>query len=502
MGSIDRLRLAFTGDLTLADLAERIGAAHGSRMLVATPSGSTWTGADIAATVETWAAGIAGRIDAGDRVVIRAPNGVEFFLACLAVCRAGGIAVPVNDKMRKAEIDHVVSDSGATLILDDLRALTSESRQKVSAPTVFAKADDVAAIFYTSGTTGLPKGACLTHKGLLAGLRRSAAMPMSLRDDEAVFALPIAHIMGFVGLLGLMLSGVRAYVLPKFNPVEVLDAIESRRSSLFIGVPTMFRMMVEAGAEQRDLKSVRVWMSGADAMPPDLARAFQRMGATVTLPFVGSVGEALFVEGYGMVELAGGVAFKVTPPFAGGLLSKPIGIPLPSNQLRVVDDDGDEVKIGEIGNLEVRGPGVLRGYHGNEAATKDAVTSDGWLRTGDLARRAMLGTVEFAGRAKDVIKVGGYSVFAAEVQAVLEQFEGVAEASVVGLDDVRLGQVPAAALRREAGAVIDVDAVAAFAAEKLAAYKLPTRWLVVDELPRTGTEKVQRAEVRALFTGS
>ena len=496
---MDRLRLAFSGDLTLADLAERIAAAHGRRVLVATPAGGSWSAADIGATVETWAAGIADQIKPGDRVVIRLPNGIEFFLACLAVCRAGGIAVPVNDKMRPAEIDHVVRDSGATLTLDDLAALTARGRQKGSAPTVLMQADDVAAIFYTSGTTGLPKGARLTHKGLLAGLRRSAALPTGLRNDEAVFALPIAHIMGFAGLLGLLVAGVRAYVMPKFNPVDVLDAIESRRSSLFIGVPTMFRMLQEAGAEHRNLKSIRVWMSGADAMPPELARTFQKMGASATLPFLGGVGEALFVEGYGMVELAGGVAFKVTPPYAGGLLSRPIGIPLPSNEMRVVGDDGAEVKIGDVGDLEVRGPGVLRGYHGNEQATAEAVTKDGWLRTGDLARRGMLGTVEFAGRAKDVIKVGGYSVFAAEVQAVLERCDGVAEASVVGLDDVRLGQVPAAALRREAGSVIDVDAVAAFAADNLAPYKVPTRWLVVDELPRTGTEKVQRAEVRALF---
>ena len=496
---MDRLRLAFRGDLTLADLAERIAAAHGRRVVVATPTGGSWSAADIGATVETWAAGIADRIRPGDRVVIRLPNGIEFFLACLAVCRAGGIAVPVNDKMRPAEIDHVVRDSGATLTLDDLAALTARGRQKGSAPTVLMQADDVAAIFYTSGTTGLPKGARLTHKGLLAGLRRSAALPTGLRNDEAVFALPIAHIMGFAGLLGLLVAGVRAYVMPKFNPVDVLDAIESRRSSLFIGVPTMFRMLQEAGAEHRNLKSIRVWMSGADAMPPELARTFQKMGASATLPFLGGVGEALFVEGYGMVELAGGVAFKVTPPYAGGLLSRPIGIPLPSNEMRVVGDDGAEVRIGDVGDLEVRGPGVLRGYHGNEQATAEAVTKDGWLRTGDLARRGMLGTVEFAGRAKDVIKVGGYSVFAAEVQAVLERCDGVAEASVVGLDDVRLGQVPAAALRREAGSVIDVDAVAAYAADNLAPYKVPTRWLVVDELPRTGTEKVQRAEVRALF---
>ena len=501
MRAFEKLRLAFVGDLTLGVLADRLAATYGSAVLVEEPDGDRWSGDRIAATVDEWAVRVSARVVPGDRVVVRLPNGFDFFLACLAVSRAGAIVVPVNDKMRASEIDHVVRDCAAALVLNDRSVLEAPT---TGVPMISTAApDDVAAVLYTSGTTGLPKGAQLTHSGLLAGIRRGAAVPSSLRDDEAVFALPVAHIMGFAGLLGLLISGVRTYVLPKFNPVEVLDAIERRRSSVFIGVPTMYRMLVEAGAAERNLKSVRVWMSGADAMPPDLVRSFQRFGASATLPLLGtSLGEALFVEGYGMVELSGGVAFKVTPPFAGGPLLRPVGLPLPSNDLRVVDETGAPVAVGRVGALEVRGPGVLKGYLGNDAASMEAVTPDGWLRTGDLARRLPFGAVEFAGRARDVIKVGGYSVFAAEVQAVLEGFEGVAEAVVVGLDDPRMGQVPAAAIRRLPGGDVDVDALAAHAVEHLAAYKVPTRWVVLDELPTTGTGKVQRDRVRLLFTDS
>lgn len=499
MHAIEKLRLAFVGDLTLGELASRLSAAHGSTTLVEEPNGERWSGDRLVSTVDEWAMRVRALVAPGDRVVVRLPNGFGFFVACLAVSRAGAIVVPVNDKMRKSEIDHVVRDSGAALVVND-RAVFHGG--PTAAPVAdSASPDDVAAVLYTSGTTGLPKGAQLTHRGLLSGIRRGAAVPSSIRDDEAVFALPVAHIMGFAGLLGLLIAGVRSYVFPRFHPVEVLDAIEQRRSSIFVGVPTMYRMLLEAGAAQRDLKSVRVWMSGADAMPPDLVRSFQRFGASATLPLVGtSVGEALFVEGYGMVELSGGVAFKLTPPFAGGLLLRPVGVPLPSNDLRVVDDTGASVAMGRVGALEVRGPGVLKGYLGNEEASAEAVTADGWLRTGDLARRLPFGAVEFAGRAKDVIKVGGYSVFAAEVQAVLEEVDGVAEAVVVGLDDTRLGQVPAAALRAVPGQDLDTADVAAHAVEHLAAYKVPARWVVVAELPRTGTGKVQRDLVRLLFS--
>jgi long-chain acyl-CoA synthetase len=264
---------------------------------------------------------------------------------------------------------------------------------------------------------------------------------------------------------------------------------------MFVGVPAMYRMMLEAGAEQRDLSSVRMWASGADAMPVELARKFQSMGGGASV-FGRTVGRATFVDGYGMVELGGGAALGVIPP-AGptGMLR----LPLPGYKLRIVDDHGEEAPRGEVGELVVKGPGVMRGYHGQQDATAETMTPDGWLRTGDLARRGRLGLIEFAGRKKDVIKHGGYSVFAAEVEAALEEHDDVVEAAVVGVPDERKGEVPCAAVRLGGGGTATGDDLVAWAEQRLSDYKVPQRVLVVDEFPRTGTDKVRKADVRTLF---
>ena len=360
--------------------------------------------------------------------------------------------------------------------------------------------DDVAVLFYTSGTTGKPKGAELTHRALVGRVGPEVLYPSSLRRDEAVSGLPVAHVAGFSMLLHLAAFGVPIYLLRKFRPDTALDAIESRRATVFVGVPAMYRMMLEAGAEARDLSSVRLWASGADAIPFDVARRFQRLGGAVTLPFVGrTLGEATFVDGYGMVELGGGAALKLLPPGVSRAVRGLMGLPLPGYRMRVVDDAGTEVPRGEVGELIVKGPGVMRGYHGQGDATAEALTPDGWLRTGDLARRGRLGLVEFAGRAKDVIKHGGYSVFAAEVEAALEAHDDVLEAAVVGLPDERKGEVPAAAVRVAPGRSLNEADLVAWAEARLADYKVPRRIAVVDELPRTGTDKVRKADVKALF---
>ena len=198
-----------------------------------------------------------------------------------------------------------------------------------------------------------------------------------------------------------------------------------------------------------------------------------------------------------MVELSGAAIMKVTPPYAGGFLNKARGATMPGYRTRVVDEQDKTVRVGQIGELLVRGPGVLDGYFGDETATAATKTPDGWVRTGDLVRCGVGGTVEFVGRAKDVIKVGGYSVYAAEVQAALEAIDGVAEAAVVGLADARRGESVAAAVRAMPGRLLDAVALRAAVAETLTPYKVPATIVVVDDLPRTTTGKIKRAELRA-----
>ncbi len=493
---LDRLGLLLGRNPNLGLVAERLAQAFDDRPLVeqaADPrtgvAALSLTYRQAAVEVNRLAASIAAGARPGERVVVAVPNGYRFMLLCLAASRAGCVAVPVNPQMTTSEVEHVVDDSEAALVI---RSDTDLPRRRGLPAALDVKPDDVAALFYTSGTTGQPKGVRLTHRALASTIR-GVGLPRWLRADEAVLGLPAAHIYGFIAYLNLAAFGVPAYVLPHFRPVDALDAIEERRASIFLGVPAMFRLLLEAGADQRDLSCVRLWISGADALPAGLARTFQHLGASMTLPVVGGIGEALFAEGYGMVELGGAVAIKVHPPLIGGLLDVGMGVPVPGWQMKV------DAPRGEVGELLVRGPGTMKGYNGAPEATAAVLGQDGWVHTGDLARRGPLGTVTFAGRAKDVIKNGGYSVYALEVERALEEHEAVAEAAVVGLPDERKGERVVAVVRLQGAMVLSEDDLLAFARDRLSAYKLPQQVKVVDELPRTGSEKVQRSKLRDLF---
>lgn len=496
-GVLARARLLIGRGTTLGSFLEQSAAVRrDTRLVEEADSGLTLTQAEGADRVDRLAGALAPAVVPGDRVVVATANTYDQFLLCLAACRAGAIAVPVNPAMRPDEVDHVIADAGAALVV---RSVTDID---VTAPLGRSLAGDPSAtamLFYTSGTTGRPKGVELTHRGLVGQLTAGALWPGIGRHDEAVVSLPIAHIMGFITLIGLAAAGLPAWFLPRFRADAVLDAIERRRTSVFVGVPAMYRLLEEAGAAEHDLTSVRVWVSGADAMPGDLARRFKGYGATATLPVLGPVGEATFVEGYGMVEVGGGVAAKISPPLLGLGLGDSLGIPLPGYRFRVVAEDGEPVGPGQEGELWVRGPGLLRGYWGAAEGPGDLVTEDGWLRTGDLARRGALGTAVFAGRKKDVILNGGYTVYAREVEATLETHPDVVEAGVTGAPDDKNGEVPVAVVRLAAGAGATADDLVAWAREHLADYKAPRRIVVVDHLPTTGTHKVRRQELLALF---
>jgi len=496
MEALDRIGLLLGRQPHLGTVAERLAVAFGDRPLVEQPADErdgvaalSLTYPQAAVEVSRLAGSIAAGAAPGERVVVAVPNGYRFLLLCLAASRAGCVAVPVNPLMTASEIEHVIADCGATLVI---RSDADLPRRRGLPPLQPTDPDDVAALFYTSGTTGKPKGVRLTHRALTRTIR-GVGLPRWVRSDEAVLSLPAAHIYGFIAYLALAAFGVPAYVIPRFRPVQVLDAIEQRRASAFLGVPAMYRLLLAAGAESRDLSCVRLWVSGADAMPADLARTFQRMGASVSLPFLGGFGQALFVEGYGMVELGGAVVIKVHPPLVGSLLDMGMGVPIPGWELKV------DAPRGQVGELMVRGPGTMKGYHGAPEATAAVLDEDGWLHTGDLARRGPLHTVAFAGRAKDVIKNGGYSVYALEVERALEEHESVAEAAVLGVPDERKGEQVVAVIRLVAGAEPSEDELVAFARGRLSAYKVPRQVKFVDKLPRTATEKVQKAKLKDLF---
>ncbi|MDZ4827723.1 MAG: AMP-binding protein [Actinomycetota bacterium] len=492
-----RLALCRSRDLTLGTLLEQFAGVRAERPLVEEPDGWKLTYAEAADLVARAGATVAGRVDPGDRVVVTTPNGYRMFLAAAAVARAGAVAVPVNPRMKPDEIDYVVADAGARLRIDDFDELVEASPGP--APAVAVDPSDIAVLFYTSGTTGRPKGAELSHRALIGAAHAGALVPEGIVAHGCVTGMPVAHVAGFAGLIMFAATGIPLYLLTHFRPDDALDAIESRRAMMFLGVPAMYRMLLEAGAESRDLSSVRLWSSGADALPLDIVERFQRMGGGVGIPGLGrTLGKATFVDGYGMVELGGGVAVRVFAPvplpMSGALR------PVEGHEFRIADEHGLDVPRGVVGELLIKGPNVMRGYHGRDDATAEAFTADGWLRTGDLARARGFGFFELTGRKKDVVKHGGYSVFPVEVERVLEEHPAVAEAAVLGIADETKGEVPVAAVRLNAGATLGEAELCAFAAERLSDYKVPKRVVVVDELPRTGTEKVRKADLRPLFT--
>lgn len=496
LGHLRRSRLALDRSLTLATVFDRLAAANADRVLVDEADGRHLTVEQAAALVDRWARGLRPDVRPGEVVIVATPNGYDQLLLCAAVSRAGGLPAPVNDRMRPDEIDHVIADAGAEVVLrsaDDVPALRPSAVSELPAP------GDVGAVFYTSGTTGRPKGAELSHRALVGQMNRAALVPPGLAGGGAVMSLPMAHIMGFVVALGMAYAGVPVRFLPRFEAVRILDEIEQRRASLYVGVPAMYRMLLDAGAEERDLSSIRMWVSGADTMPAELSERFTRMGALATLPGGATVGRAVFAEGYGMVETGGSGALRLALPGLPASLGR-LGIPVPGYETRVVGDDGVEVARGQVGELQLSGPGVIEGYRGDAEATLELFTDDGWLRTGDLVRRGPLGAFTFEGRAKDIIVRGGYNVYAVEVEQALERHPDVVEAAVVGRPDDRLGEVPVAAVTVRAGATVTPDDILARARDELSSYKVPTELRIVDELPHSGTRKVQRAEVKALFT--
>jgi acyl-CoA synthetase (AMP-forming)/AMP-acid ligase II len=528
-----RLGLALRRDLTLANLADRLGEVHREQpaFLLAARSrvagGAAVSFADAARAVArlSTALGRAG-VRHGEAVALVPSNGCDYLLALLAVVRAGGVAVPINPVLKAAEVRALVQLSGSkTLITDAVtmrravgpkRALSEVERwlslgsspgatdlvalaRRIRAPdpAMPVAADTVVAIMYTSGTTGRPKGARLTNDGLLALLSAAALQPTGLPGTvrRAVTALPVAHIMGLATSLGIAMAGIANRMLERFDPSEVLDWIERDRAELFVGVPAMYHAMLEAGAEKRDLSSVKAWASAADVMPRELARRFQSLGR-----LAGPI-PALFVEAYGMVELGGAAMAKVIPPGPNLLSTRLAGVPLFGYKVKVVDARGRRVPRGRAGELCVKGPGVLESYHDDPVSTGRALEG-GWLRTGDVARIGPLGTVFFEGRAKDVIKVGGYSVFPAEVEEEIRRHPKVSDVAVLGVPDPGKGSVPVAAVVPVAGRRLTVGELRTWAKRSLASYRRPRRWLVVRSLPRGSTRKVDKRKLARMFEGA
>ena len=442
-----------------------------------------------------------------DRVGLMLPNVPEFPIAYFGALRAGGIVVPMNVMLKRREVAYHLEDSGARLLLawhelDEeaaagtaaagaellaveprgLAALIAERAAAASEPPAPTAGDDTAVILYTSGTTGRPKGAELTHANLHGNAEVVARTVSRVGPGDVVLGtLPLFHSFGqTVSMNATLLAGACLTLVPRFEPGEALATIERDRVTHFYGVPTMYGALLRhPGRERRDTSSLRLCISGGASLPVEVLRGFERaFGAPV-------------LEGYGLSETSP-VACHNHP----GRERRPgsVGTPLEGVEVRVADESGTELPPGEVGEILIRGPNVMKGYWRRPEATAEALR-DGWLRTGDLATRDEDGYLRIVDRKKDMILRGGYNVYPREVEEVLFEHPAVREAAVVGLPDARLGEEVGAAVVLRPGERVAAEEVSAFARERIAAYKYPRRVWFVDELPKGPTGKVLRREI-------
>ena len=435
-------------------------------------------------------------VEPGDRVALVADNEPTFVVAYLAILGLGAVAVPLNPTSPEPELarELAVVDARVAVVADDrdLPGVTILRRDALAgdpdaAPVVDRAATDLAVLVFTAGTAGSPKAAKLTHGNLLANLDQVRAHPG--RDvyahDVGLGVLPLFHIFGLNVVLGLLLQAGGTVVLERrFDPAESIALIARHGVTLVAGAPPMYRAWAEvpAGAANADAFSgVRLATSGAAPLGEDVAAAF-----------TGRYG--LFIhQGYGLTEAA--------PVVTSSLLDQPprpgsIGVPLPGVDVRLVDDEGEDALVGDPGEIRVHGPNVFGGYWEDDAATAAALTSDGWLRTGDIAVADDSGHLYLVDRAKDLIIVSGFNVYPAEVEEVLLEHPGIAEVAVVGVPAAATGEAVKAFVVRAPGAGVSEADVTEFAAGRLARYKAPSEVSFVDELPRAVAGKVLRRQLR------
>jgi len=465
----------------------------------------------------------------GDRVAIIPGNGIEVVTLIVAAMRMGAIAVPMNYMLRGREIKHMVEDSGAKVLFTDPEIFRNNIGDRSLLPTVEKwimvgiageapegfesldlllsevsdeftpaelKKDDVIGIFYTSGTTGFPKGAMVTSKGLLGAQTKAAViLPISMKD-YGIFALPLAHILGFaISILG-STAGVNGYILRYFNPQQVLKLIEEHHATQFVGVPAMYAFLLASNPEKYDISSLRMLGSSADAMPPDHIERIQNLAAR---PGRLLTRRPLFAEAYGMVELTGAAALKP----ASRWIKWPagcVGFPVPPIRARIVDENGKKVARGEVGELLIKGPGVTPGYWNNPEATGYAL-KDGWLYTGDMARKDRWGRIFFVDRVKDVVKCGGYSIFSVEVEEEILQLTEVEEVAVIGIPHRTMGNVPMAVVCLREGSALTEEGLVKWCKENIAEYKAPriVKIIPIEEMPFGMTLKIMKKDLRERF---
>ena len=463
------------------------------------------------------------QLEPGARVAVQVEKSVEAAMLYLATLRAGYVFLPLNTAYQSAEIEYFVENAEPAVVvcssknfgwvspiafkagakavytLDDDRTGSLLERaahcSDAHEPAVRA-ADDLAAILYTSGTTGRSKGAMLTHDNLLSNavVLKDYWGWRSQKDggDVLVHALPIFHVHGlFVALHGALINGSKMIWLHKFDPKVAIAKFA--QATVFMGVPTLYvRMLGEASLTRQACSRMRLFISGSAPLLIETFRDWQqRTGHTI-------------LERYGMSETAMLTSnpYRADARFAGQSERRggTVGFPLPGVGVRV-RGDGVDLPCGQIGGIEVRGPNVFKGYWRMPEKTREEFTADGWFKTGDVGQIDERGYITIVGRSKDLIISGGYNVYPAEIEGYINDLPGVAESALVGVAHPDFGEVGVAVLTLKPGAGLTGEAVIAALKSRLANFKIPKRCFVVDQLPRNTMGKVQKNLLREQYKG-
>jgi len=529
-----RVLVREAAQLSMSTLPDRLAALYGERpaLFLDQPldypffQGDGLTHRDVARFVARIAHGLQGLgVRKGDRVGLMTGNRVEAAFAEFAAQRLGAVPVPLNAMLRLDEIRHLAEDCGFRTFVTDRTVFEQIIRDPAQLPSIRnwivattqrvptgvirltdliadqpdtfpstpLAANDLAIIFYTAGTTGFPKGAMLSDGALMFALRaygKLVALLPSQRHNLSLLVMPLAHTSGHQAMLLQLVMGMPMLLMGRFDPQRVLESIQQYRVTMFSGIPAMYRMLLDAGARAYDLTSVELWGGGGDAFPDELIHTFRDLAAKPGR--FGRQRRPRFARGYGLAETAGQLATALGPPCGDGAAGKIMrGV-----QYKIVDSDGRPVPRGEVGELVVRTPGIMSGYWNNAEETAK-VLRDGWFHTGDLVREGRRRMLYMQAREKDMIKVGGYSVFPAEVERKLAEHPAVAEAAVVGVPHGVKGEMPVAAVVAQPGVRIDEATLLEWAKEHMAPYKAPRRIVFVDAIPQNFAMKAKRREVRA-----
>jgi long-chain acyl-CoA synthetase len=442
----------------------------------------------------------------GTPIGIMLPNVPEFASVYYGILRTGAVVVPMNPLLKAREIAYYLGDSGAPVIFawhvtapeveigakeagaeailvdpatfPDILATASPAPQVVD-----RAAYDTAVVLYTSGTTGHPKGAELTHANLINNVEVSAADLFQLGPDDLIFGgLPLFHAFGQTCTLNAaIMTGASLTVLPRFDAAKALGILADERVTIFAGVPTMFSALLHVpDRSDYDVSALRLCISGGAAMPVEVLRQFEDQFDCIVL------------EGYGLSETSPVASFNHPDRER-----KPgsIGTPIRGVEMRVVDAAGAEVPQGEVGEIAIRGHNIMKGYLNKPDATAEAVSADGWFRTGDIGRVDADGYYYIVDRKKDLIIRGGYNIYPREIEEVLYEHPEVAEAAVVGMPHPELGEEVGAAVALKPGATVTPDELRSYVKSQVAAYKYPRRVWIVDALPKGPTGKILKKEI-------